>query len=373
MENILQKLTGVFARKKQGSVLGIDISSSSLKVVQLRKSRGKAILETYGELSLGPYTGQEKGSATNLPAEKIAEALVDLLKEARTTTKDCGIAMPLNASLVTLMEMPDLPPAQLEKMIPIEVRKYIPVNISEVALDWWIIPKDENRYDDEPEKEIPEKGKKVDVLVVAVHQEVISKYQEIVKKAGLNAGFFEVELFSTIRAVVEQENAPVMVLDMGAAITKLYIIEHRMVKSSHVIGKGAQDVTVALSRSLGITIPKAEELKRSVGLSPLPENRNVSETISLVLGDIFSEANRILLSYQKKYNKNVSKVILTGGGVVLSGLADIAASAFEMQVVVGDPFSKVETPAFLQEVLRNAGAEFAVALGIALRKLDDVA
>jgi type IV pilus assembly protein PilM len=374
MASLFETLTNLpFLKKKGGSVVGIDISSSSIKVVQLKKSHGKAVLETYGELALGPYAGLETSMATNLPPEKIAEALIDVLRESKTTTKNCGVSMPLGSSFVTLIQMPDLPPSELNTMIPIEVRKYIPVNISEVALDWWVIPKEENRFAEYDQAlEAKEKGGKVDVLVVAIHNEIIGRYQEIVKAANVNSTFFEVEIFSTIRAVLLGEISPVILLDFGSAITKLYVVEHRIIRSSHVINRGSQNITMALSRSLNISTKKAEELKRSFGDSTVPVDRNVSETISLVLGDIFAEANRVLLNYQKKYNKNIDKVVLTGGGVLLNGLLDVARTAFETEVVLADPFAKVEAPAFLEKILKKAGPEFAVALGIALRKLEEV-
>ncbi|MEK9184977.1 MAG: hypothetical protein AAB866_02320, partial [Patescibacteria group bacterium] len=79
-------------KKSDTSVLGIDVGASSIKIVQLKKKRGKAILETYGELALGPYGGVEKGRATKLTNEKIIEGIIDLIKESHVTTKRCGIA-----------------------------------------------------------------------------------------------------------------------------------------------------------------------------------------------------------------------------------------------------------------------------------------
>jgi Tfp pilus assembly PilM family ATPase len=102
----------------------------------LRKKGGKAVLETYGELALGPYAKAEIGQATNLPTEKIIEALSDLMreKEVNITTNKCGIAIPFSSSLMSLIEMPMLPYKQLASMVPLEARKYIPVPISEVTL-----------------------------------------------------------------------------------------------------------------------------------------------------------------------------------------------------------------------------------------------
>jgi type IV pilus assembly protein PilM len=220
-------LFGKLFKSKGESVLGIDVGSSSIKVVQIKRKGGRALLETYGELSLGPYAGTEIGRATNLSADKIIEALRDVLREAHTTTSKCGIAIPFASSLMTVMEMPDLPQKQLAPMIPIEARKYIPVPISEVLLDWWLIPKVETpTMEPETEDDLAvKKGKKVDILVVAIHNDVINRYQQIVQSTGLEAGFLEIEIFSSIRSVIEQDVAPVMIFDMGAASTKLYIIE----------------------------------------------------------------------------------------------------------------------------------------------------
>ncbi len=125
------------------NVVGIDIGSSSIKIVELENKKGKAVLRTYGEIALGPYAGMAIGQVPSLSNEKISEALHDILNEARTSTLNSGMAIPFKSSLVSLIEMPAMPEKQLEEAIPIEARKYIPVPISEITLDWWIIPKDE--------------------------------------------------------------------------------------------------------------------------------------------------------------------------------------------------------------------------------------
>ncbi len=369
----LSRLFGFF-NKSDSSVLGIDVGSSSIKLVQLKKKKGRAILETYGELALGPYGGTEIGRATNLPTDKIIEGLIDLLKESKTTTKRCGIAIPLSSSLVTFIKMPALDSKQLVTMIPIEARKYIPVPITEVALDWWIVPREEKELSETPGNEAKANADKgtVDVLIVVIHNEALNKYREIAIKSSLEASFFEIEIFSTIRAALEQGIETVMVFDMGAGTTKLYIVERGVLQTSHTINRGSQDITLAISKAMSVTVNEAENLKRTKGLSAEPDDRSLKEVITLTLDYIFYEANRVLLNYQKKNNKNVSKVVLTGGGVLLKGFAEVAAASFQTEIIMADPFSKVETPAFLDDVLRQAGPEFAVAVGIALRKLGEL-
>ncbi|HVU80280.1 MAG TPA: pilus assembly protein PilM, partial [Candidatus Paceibacterota bacterium] len=88
------------------SVLGVDIGTSAIKVVQLRRDKGKVILETYGAISLGPYAGVEIGRATSLPADKIAEALKDVIREANVTTQDAAISIPYASSLISIIKLP---------------------------------------------------------------------------------------------------------------------------------------------------------------------------------------------------------------------------------------------------------------------------
>ena len=84
---------------------------------------------------------------------------------------------------------------------------------------------------------------------------------------------------------------------------------------------------------------------------------------------MFSEVNRVLLSYGQRYNKNVSHVVLTGGGASLPGLSEIAKASLSAEVEIANPFSRAEAPAFLEEVLRTIGPGFSVAVGVAMRKL----
>ena len=353
-------LDSLFA-KKEKSVLGVDIGSSSLKVVQLRKEGGKAILETYGELALGPYGGGEVGQATNLPPEQIIESLRDLLREAKTTTASCGVSIPFARSLLSLVELPYRKNAQEQKtVIELEARKYIPVPMSEVQLDWFIVPKI-------GPSEKADGQETVEVLIVAVHNDELALLQDVVKGAGLAASFYEIEIFSTIRAVVDEPVKPVLVLDIGAASTKVYVVEHGVVALSHAISAGSQDITRAIAVASGLSISRAEAVKKEEGLGGAGQGNP-----ELVFSRIFSEARRVLMQYETAHNKSVSSIVLTGGGGVTKSLSAYANNTFSIDVRVADPFSKTEAPAFMRSVLEEIGPEFAVAVGLALRKLDEI-
>lgn len=362
-------LSDLFA-KKETSVLGVDIGSSSLKVVQLRKEHGQAVLETYGELALGPYGGSEVGQATNLSAEQVTETLKDLLREAKVTAKDCGVSIPFARSLLTLVTLPyRKDPDEQKTVVELEARKYVPVPITEVQLDWFVVPKsDPAQLTEGDPHSAPALRETVDVLLVAVHNDELSLLQNVIAGAGLSASFYEIEIFSTIRAVVDEQVKPVMVIDVGAASTKTYVIEYGVVAVSHAISVGSQDITRAISVSSNVSIARAEALKKEKGLS----DAGTQGGAELVFSRIFSEAKRVLMQYETAYKKSITSIVLTGGGGVTKELAAYAKNVFSVDVHVADPFKKTEAPAFMRPILEEIGPEFAVAVGLALRKLEEI-
>lgn len=370
--SFFSKITGLFDQGGQ-SVLGIDIGSSAIKVVQIRQKAGRAVLETYGTLSLGPYGGVEIGRATNLPSAKITEAINDLLKESKTTTRSCGLSIPVSSSLVTFIKLPAVNEKQLAQMVPIEARKYVPVPISEVTIDWLVIPKDESMESDTQTPRTMPSGEMqtLDVLLVVIHNDALTKNREISAGATLNSSFFEIETFSTIRAVLDQGIAPVAVLDLGAATSKLYIVERGVLKNSHTVSRGAQDITLAISRSLGVSVDDAEKMKRTQGLSHNQTEKSIADICTLTLDYIFDEVKKSIVNYEQRFGQPVSRVVLSGGGALLSGMKDYAERKLSLDVELADAFSKVETPAFLAGVLATSGPEFATAIGLALRKLQE--
>jgi type IV pilus assembly protein PilM len=363
--------------KHDESVLGIDIGSSAIKIVQLKNKQGMATLETYGEIALGPYAKKDVGQATNLTPQKLSEALKTLLSEANVTSKTCGAAVPFASSLVKLIEVPPLDIKKLETVVPIEARKYIPVPISEVQLDYFVVPETEQKLflgakdiDDIESQELQTKM----VLIVAMHNETLRKYTETIKLAGLDPQFYEIEVFSNIRSTVAHSLAPVAIIDLGAATSKLYLVELGIILASHVISIGSQDITQSLAKSSHISVSKAEEIKRQAGILTGVSNNDaarVSHAATLTMEQIFAEARRVLLGFQRKYNKVITKVILTGGGSTLKGLSEFARQQLELETEVANPFSHVQSPAFLEETLRQAGPDFAVSVGVALRMLHD--
>jgi len=361
----------IFESATGDSAVGIDIGSSSIKVVEIKRKKGKVVLETYGMISLGPYADIEIGRVTNLPADKIASAIKEVVKQSGVATKSAAVSLPVQSSLIFTVELPpQIKEGEIPSIIPTEARKYIPVPITEVSLDWFLIPRKEASFEEANNPDLQSlPPQKKEVLVVAIQNDAISKYREIVKQSDLSVGFFEIEIFSSMRSNLEHELSLVLVIDFGASRTKLSLIEFGIVKSFHTIPRGGADITEAISKSLSIPFNKAEEKKKEFGLYGDPSEKNIADIIKVHIDYIFSETNNVLLGYEKKYNQTISKVILTGGGAMLKGVKEVATNNFKAEVEVGNPFSKVGAPEFLNKVLEAIGPEFAIAVGLALRKL----
>ncbi len=362
----------VFGGSADGErALGIDIGSSAIKIVEIKKKGGKAALETYGAIALGPYAGEDVGKVVNLSAEKIVEALKEVLKQSSTTTVSAGLAIPVQSSLIFTVSLPpQVSEAQMASVIPIEARKYIPVPINEVSLDYFTLPSKEPTFEESNNPEAsPASPVDREVLVVAIQNEAISKYRTIASECSLDAGFFELEIFSSMRANFEHELSLVLLMDFGASRTRLSLVEFGMVKAHHTINRGGAAITESISQTLSLPFSKAEEMKKEFGLFDNPAEKSLPEIIRTHLDYIFSETNNVLLGFEKKYGETPSKVIISGGGSLLKGLPEMAAGNFRAEVEIGRPFSKVGAPAFLDKVLLATGPEFAVAIGLALRKL----
>lgn len=370
LASIKSAFKALFGGKTDNTAVGIDIGTSSIKVVELKRESGRALLTTYGALSLGQYKeGGSIGQTVVLDAETLAKALADVLKETNISSKNVVIGIPSVSCIIFILQLPAaIDEGALASVIPTESKKFIPVPIEDVSLDWYVIPRREDSG--VASRVVAESGgeAKISVLVVATLNETLIKYTEVLQKTSLPMDSLEIEIFSHIRAVLTRELFPVLIIDIGASKTKLTIVEHGIVETFRLANRGSQDMTNSIMHSLEVTFDKAESIKKEFGILPSPEHPTVPDLIKTHLVEIFQEANTNILAYEKRYNKNIGKIIFTGGGAMTKGLLEYAAQSFAAELVIADPFAKVESPVFLQGVLKTTGPEFSIALGLALKK-----
>jgi type IV pilus assembly protein PilM len=347
-------------KDEMGQALGLDIGPSSVKVVQLRKEKNKIILDTYGEVALGPYMGLKIGQAAHLGEEKLVEAIKDLFKEAKVTARDTVVAIDPSGAYVSLIHVPKVTDEQLRTMMPIEARKYIPIPLTEIQMDWWHIPDTVKFSGNE---------KTTSVVLAAVNNTTLTVYDSLVKKLDLKNVEYEIHGYSLLRSSPPHTHSMVMYVDIGAQMTTLSLVYQGIVLDMHVITRGSQDSTMQLSKALSITIDSAEESKRVFGYKGDAENPYVKDILELSSYPLFGEVARLSLMYERKYNQTIEGIILTGGGSRVPGMITTYSKTVHIAGRIVTPFEQVIVPEFLAEMMERVGPTYAVALGCALKKL----
>jgi type IV pilus assembly protein PilM len=350
----------LFKKEDAGQAVGLDIGSSSVKVVQLRREKEKIILDTYGEIALGPYGGMAAGQAVHLGEEKTIEAIRDVCKEAKITAHDTVVAIDPSAAYVSLVKVPKVDDSQLRTMMPFEARKYIPVPLSEVQMDWWHIPSLVNLTAEE---------RMINVVLAAVKNETLTQYDRIVTKLGFTKVEYEIHGYSLLRSCAPMTQGMILYVDIGAQYTTLSLIHQNTVLDMHVISRGSQDSTVQLSRALSVPVDTAEDTKRTFGYLGDKANPYMKDVMQLSSYPLFGEVARLSLMYERKYNQTIEGIMLVGGGARVPGLLEAYSQTVHIPGRIATPFQQVDVPPFLHEMIEKIGPTYAVAIGCALKKL----
>jgi type IV pilus assembly protein PilM len=354
-----------FNKNSATDAIGLDIGTSSIKVVQLKRERESIVLETYGEIALGPYSGLAIGQATQLGDEKLIQAITDLFREAKVTSKVATLAIDSSAVFVSVVAVPKVSDTELKTMMPLEARKFLPIPLTEVQVDWWHVP----LGTDEASIKKDAESKNMEMVLAAVKNDTLEMYNRITTKLGLVNTEFEIPGFSLVRSIVPTSEKLVICVDIGANQTTISLVRSNIVIDMHVLSKGSQDSTIQISQSLAIPIETAEETKRTFGYKGDNANPYLKEVMELSSYPLFGEVARLSLMFERKYNQSIEGILLVGGGARLPGVMDMYNQVVHIPGRTGTPFDQIKVPDFLQEMMKQIGPSYAVAVGLALKKL----
>ncbi len=351
-DKLFKKITpaGVITPKH---VVGIDFGASSVKVVELEQRENLLALKTYGELQLGPYGQGELGGVVQLPVAARIEALVDVMRESKVSGEAGVLALPLSQSFVTIIPIAARPDEDLAPRVKVEARKYVPVPLAEVSLDW---------------TELPPLGEEAgrEVLIAAVQNESYAAMAQLLGAVKLTSQPTEVEMFSVLRAVTKPEDASIAVIDLGAQTSKIYIAHEGMVRKIHRVFAGGAQVTAKLSGMQGISFEDAENVKRNY-VAGMPEALAINQSTQTTFERGLQEFRRVLQQYEAKTGVTVGRVVLTGGAAAFPEMVQIVSYHLDRPVTRANAFNKVAYPAFMEDTLAEIAPSFTVAIGAALR------
>jgi len=344
------------------SAVGIDIGSSSIKVIELTEQKGVITLSTYGEVQLGPYTNDDVGESVLLKPKQEQEALVDVIRESAVRSKNAVFAMPLSSSFVTNISIDADADADLASMVRIEARKVIPASLSEVALDWAEVEVTKKEGEENSQN-------KRNVLIASIQNSALERFSVLMQFVGLSKPPTEIECFSSLRGLYQSDEEDVAVIDIGAVSSKLYIARKGLLMRMYRVRAGGVLATEAIAKKLDIDFSTAETNKTTM----TRENADFSD-IKRIHDDTYNRAfrefNQVIREYENKTGLTISTVYLAGGGSSFPGMDTHLQSVLDRDVLLANPFSKVAYPAFMEDTMIEIGPSFTVALGAALRSFE---
>lgn len=355
MKSLSELFSGFKPSTGSPAVVGIDIGSSSIKVVELQEQKGVLTLVTYGEIQLGPYVSKEVGQSVILTSKQEQEALVDVIRESAVTARSAVFAMPLASSFVTNTNIEADKTADISALVRVEARKVIPASLSEVTLDWA-----------EVELETGKDSNKREVLIAAIQNSALERFKVLMKFAGINEPPTEIECFSAIRSLHTDSDENIAIVDIGATSTKLYVAKKGLLMRMHRIRTGGAAATNRIASVLNISFEDAEIKKREVN-TKTSDYGDIKRAHDATYERAFRELGQVLQEYEEKNSLKIKTIYLSGGGTLFPGIDTVLKDVLGRDVQKNNVFSKVAYPAFMQDTMKEISPSFTVALGAALR------
>ena len=356
----------LFGSKVQ-SYLGIDLGSSSIKMVELSNEKGRPRLLTYGysEHSADIIRGD---SAQN--KEIAVSYLKQILSAAKASSKTVVAALPTFAVFSSVIDLPQMDKKELVSAVQWEAKKFVPMPLEEMILDWKILSGEVTRYFAPVNNRGSIGGMKI--LLTAAPKQLVQRYVEIFKASGLQLASLETESFALERALVGNDKSPIMIVDVGAMATDITIIVGGIPLLNRSIDIGGNAITKTIANKLGIDMDRAEQFKQDFGIqmsSESPQASRVPETIQFATTAIINEVKHLIKLYKIQSNQPLEKIILSGGSAFLPNFPEYISQTLEIKAYIGDPWARIVYPVELKSVLRELGPKLAVAVGLGMREI----
>lgn len=360
----------LFRRSRKNYFIGIDFGTSSIKVVELSFWGQRTHLTNYGRVDFNLKGVYEKSKLQSHEA-KFQKYLKELFKKMRLKSKSAYASIAGFSGLVALIELPEMKEDELAQAIKFEAYKYIPASLDEVFLSWDIVSKKNVGKNSIIEK-VSGKSKKpgkLQILLVAALKEEVNKYEKLIKSSGLEIKTLELEIFSLVRSLIGNDLGNFIIIDMGARASNIVLVEKGTVKINRSVDVGGNEITNTIAESMNISKKRAESLKKqNKDFVSGRERMIVFPSLELIV----DETRRIIKSYMvRNKNARIDGIILSGGAAKLKGADTYFSRCLDMRVIVGNPWKKIEFDKKFAPQVEKMGPSFSVALGLALKGVEE--
>ncbi len=345
------------------SYLGVDIGTTSIKAVEVRGGREKPQVVNYGILESSGYLSRANQALQTSGLKLFESGTTDLLKtlmaQMGTTTKEAVASLAPFSVFTIALDFPQMGPKEIEKAMIYQAKQYVPLPLSEVALDWLKVAE----YTDE--RGIAHQK----ILLISVPQEQIRKYQRMFKAAGLALRALEIESLSIAR-IFGDDPTPTLVIDIGSRSTNAVFLEGGRFLWSAQGDFASASLTHALAESLSINPLRAEELKKERGILGEGPSRELSTIMLPIVDAIINEVKKAQYTYAAQFPsaKKIERILLAGGGADLLGIGPYFGREFGIPVVKATPFNRFAYDPAIAPLIAELNPMMSVALGLGMKE-----
>lgn len=337
------------------SHFGLDIGSQGLRLVELKKEgKGYRVVA----IASSTFSGRGLVSEAEKDHQDLAGAIKKLVVESKVETRNAVVGLPESSVFSRLIETPPLTDEELSSSITWEAEQYIPVPLDEVTLDWEVVSR-------------PAKGeteKKMEVFLVAAPTRLIGKYTKILNLAGLVPAGIETESIALSRGLVTDFKTAVLLVDFGSATTDVMAVKGGKIVLTRSIPTGGVAFTRAVKSVLKIEEGKAEEYKRTYGLTEELEGK-IKKALNPLLQVVIGEVKKSIDFYDSAHkDMPLNMVILSGGTAKMPEMTSFFTNQLGLEVQVADPFALL-IKNHLLENFQNDASLFSVAVGLAMKEV----
>jgi type IV pilus assembly protein PilM len=354
-------LDGLFGGQGSRSLLGIDISSSAVKLLELSRNGEKYRVESYAVMSLPAHSVVEKNIAE---VEVVGEIVRAVHARSKSKLKRAAVAVPGSAVITKVLHMPaGMHENALETQISLEADQYIPYPLDEVALDFEVL----GELEDSPDQ--------VEVMLVACRRDNVDTRVEALDVAGIEPKVVDVEAYAVERSfelIAKQigcdENTVVAIIDVGASMTSLTVVVAGETVYTRDQMFGGRQLTEEIQRRYGLTAEEAGLAKKQGGLSDDYD----SEVLAPFREAVIQQVSRSLqFFYSASQYSSVDIILLAGGVAAMQGLAEMVEERVEINTVIANPFAAMAVaPGVDAMKLTSDAPAMLIACGLALRSFD---
>lgn len=347
--------------------LGIDIGTTGIKVVELKKENNTPVLVNYAISSYASSGGLNNGA--EISDDQMSRMLKDVLKQGEFSANRSVMGIPGYLALISFMEIPEMPQGDIDQAVRFEAGKYIPTPLEEVSLGWEII----GTHSEKPLEggQVSGQTRKMQIMVVTVPRSAVQKLSTIARLSRLNLAALEVENFAAVRCLVGNDKGTFMIVNVGARTADFTVVSDSVIRVTRSIDVGGVEISRAIASGLGIDIGQAEKMKKSTRINLLDSRDRLSGLVNPTIGLIADEIKRLREIFHKKNPlRKIDKLLFTGGTSKIPTLTEYFARETSAACQIGNSLARVVVEKKHQKIFEEVAPELTVAIGLALRGFD---